>query len=64
MIERTFKMGNAIIDSIVTRVEALDFLISSDSRPKSIEESLVNILTTTRTPPEFGFFCHSEFQDR
>ena len=57
-------MDNAIIDNIVLRVEALDVLRLSDSHPKPTEEILVNILTTTCTPPVFGFAHHAVFQDR
>ena len=64
VIDRIFKMDNAIIDNIVARVEALDVLRLSDSHPKSTEESLVNILSTTYTPPVFGFVYHAVFQDK
>ena len=64
VIERIFKMDNAIIDNIVASVEALDVLRLSDSCPKSTEDSLVNILTTTYTPPVFGFVYHAVFQDK
>ena len=56
-------MDNAIIDNIAARVKALDILRLSDSHFKSIEESVVKILTITHTPPVFGFVCHAVFQD-
>ena len=45
-------------------VKVLDLLRVSESNPKSTEEILVNILTTTHIPPVFRFVCHVVFQDR
>ena len=54
----------ATIDNIIARVEALDALRLSDGHPMSTKESLVNILTTTYTPPVFEFFHHANFKYR
>ena len=63
VIERILKIGNATIHSIAARFEALDVLSLSDLSPNSTDKSLVNVLTTTCTPPVFRFFsCHASNQ--